>query len=83
MDCSPPDSSAHGIFQARVLEWGAIAFSEEYWSGLLFSTPGDLPNPGIKPTCLALADSFLTTEPPGKPFDVVKMYYFSLFLTII
>ena len=28
MDCSPPGSSIHGIFQARVLEWGAIAFSE-------------------------------------------------------
>ena len=28
MDCSPPGSSAHGIFQARVLEWGAIAFSK-------------------------------------------------------
>ena len=28
MDCSLPGSSAHGIFQARVLEWGAIAFSE-------------------------------------------------------
>ena len=27
MDCSPPDFSIHGIFQARVLEWGAIAFS--------------------------------------------------------
>ena len=27
MDRSPPDSSVHGIFQARVLEWGAIAFS--------------------------------------------------------
>ena len=27
MDCSPPGSSAHGIFQARVLEWDAIAFS--------------------------------------------------------
>ena len=26
-DCSPPDSSVHGIFQAKVLEWGAIAFS--------------------------------------------------------
>ena len=26
MDCSPPGSSIHGIFQARVLEWGAIAF---------------------------------------------------------
>ena len=29
MDCSPPGSSIHGIFQARVLEWGAIAFSME------------------------------------------------------
>ena len=28
MDCSPPGSSIHGIFQARVLEWGAITFSE-------------------------------------------------------
>jgi len=27
MDCSPPGTSVHGIFQARVLEWGAIAFS--------------------------------------------------------
>ena len=27
MDCSPPGSSIHGIFQARVLEWGAITFS--------------------------------------------------------
>ena len=34
MDCSPPGSSVHGIFQARVLEWGAIAFSStirNYW----------------------------------------------------
>ena len=30
MDCSLPGSSAHGIFQARVLEWGAIAFSNAY-----------------------------------------------------
>ena len=30
MDCSLPDSSVHGIFQARVLEWGAIAFSGVY-----------------------------------------------------
>jgi len=29
MDCSPPGSSVHGIFQARVLEWVAIAFSKE------------------------------------------------------
>ena len=29
MDCSPPGSSVHGVFQARVLEWGAIAFSDQ------------------------------------------------------
>ena len=29
MDCSLPGSSVHGIFQARVLEWGAIAFSQK------------------------------------------------------
>ena len=29
MDCSPPGSSVHVVFQARVLEWGAIAFSDE------------------------------------------------------
>ena len=29
MDCSPPGPSVHGIFQARVPEWGAIAFSAE------------------------------------------------------
>ena len=37
MDCSPPGSSVHGIFQAGVLEWGAIAFSvekTEHCSGL-------------------------------------------------
>ena len=37
MDCSLPGSSVHGIFQARVLEWGAIAFSESYLSTVFFS----------------------------------------------
>ena len=31
MDCSPPGSSVHGIFQAKVLEWGAIAFSKNIY----------------------------------------------------
>ena len=35
MDCSPPGSSIHGIFQARVLEWGATAFSGSFFYGLL------------------------------------------------
>ena len=34
MDCSLPGSSIHGIFQARVLEWGAIAFSANQWDVL-------------------------------------------------
>ena len=37
MDCSLPGSSIHGIFQARVLEWGTIAFSVEKKSYLIFS----------------------------------------------
>ena len=74
MDCNLPGFSVHGICQARVLEWGAIAFSgccslvmsnsfvtpwtvlhqappsmgfsrQEYWSGLLFPSPRDCPNP--------------------------------------
>ena len=37
MDCSPPGFSARGIFQARVLEWGAIAFSGGHHMHLLLS----------------------------------------------
>ena len=40
---------------------------QEYWSGSPFSSPGDLSNPGIEPVSPALADGFITTEPPGKP----------------
>ena len=44
VDCSPPGSSVHGIFQARVLEWGAIAFSDNV--GDLGSIPGLGISPG-------------------------------------
>ena len=55
MDCSLPGSSVHRILQARILEWVAIP------------PPGNLPNPGIKPTSHALAGGCFTTELPGKP----------------
>ena len=42
-------------------------FRQEYWSGLLFPSPGDCPIPGIKPTSPALASRFFTIEPCGKP----------------
>ena len=62
MHCSLPGSSATGIFQARTLEWVAIP------------TPGDLPDPGIKPTSPetpAFAGRVFTTEPPGKPQNML------------
>ena len=43
MDCSPPGSSIHGIFQARVLEWGAIAFSVTNLDSILKSRDITLP----------------------------------------
>ena len=72
MNCSSPVATwtatcpeAHGqaplsveFSQARILEWVAISFF------------GDLLNPGIEPTCPALAGKFFTTEPLGKPWVI-------------
>ena len=58
MDCNPPGSSVHGISQ------------EEYWNGLRFPSPGDLPNPGIEPASFmspALAGRFFTTSTTSAP----------------
>ena len=49
-----PGSSIHGISQARNLEWVAIP------------SPGDLPNPGLKPRSPALQADFLPSEPQGR-----------------
>ena len=40
---------------------------QEYWRGLPFPPPGDLPDPGIEPRFLALKADSLLSEPPGKP----------------
>ena len=45
---------------------------QEYWNGLPFHFPGDLPDPGIEPTSPALAGMLFTTEPPGKPYTSIK-----------
>ena len=46
----------------------SMGFSrQEYWSGVPFPSPGDLPNPGIEPRSPALQADALTSEPPGKP----------------
>ena len=45
---------------------------QEYRSGLLFPSPGDLPDPGIEPMSPTLQADALTSEPPGKPNLVVE-----------
>ena len=55
INCSPPNSSVHGILQARILDW----------IGFPCPPPGDLPYPSIEPAFLkspALADGFFTTS---------------------
>ena len=62
--CVPPWTVAHQAPLSMGLS------QQQYWSGLLFSPPGDLPDPGIKPTSpmsSALADGFFYPEPSGKP----------------
>ena len=54
VDCSPECSSVHGIEQ-------------EYWSGLPFPSPGDLPDLGIEPRSPALQADYLPTKLQGKP----------------
>ena len=45
---------------------------QEYWSGQPFSSPGDLPDPGIEPGSPALAGGFLTAEPPGESPKIMQ-----------
>ena len=68
MDCSPPGSSAHGIFQRRRLEWVAISCCRGS------SRPRD-------PTCIScvsLASGFFTTAPPGKPLLLLSHMHLRL-----
>ena len=51
----------------------SMGFSrQEYWNGLPFPSPGDLPNPGIKPESPTFQADALTSEPPGKPSAAAK-----------
>ena len=71
MDCSQPDSSVHGILQARILEWVAIPSSR------------DLPNSGIEPESLmspALAGRFFTTSTTWEAHSEVKIAQLCLIL---
>ena len=62
MDCSPPGSSAHGISQARILEWVAI----------FFSRGSSQPRDRTRVSCIA--GRFFTAKPPGKPPQRLVMW---------
>ena len=49
---------------------------QEYWSGLPFPSPRDLPDPGIEPVFLALAGSFFTADHQGSPITVLSIPLF-------
>ena len=53
IDCNWPGSSVHGILQVRILQW------------VPFLSPGDFPDPGIKPGSPAWQADSLPSEPPG------------------
>ena len=59
VDCSPQAPPSMGFSR------------QEYWSGLPFPSPGDLPDPGIERRSPALQADALTSEPPGKPYDKI------------
>ena len=57
----------------------SMGFSrQEYWSGLPFPSPGDLPNPGIKPGSPALQADSLPSEPPCKPLFLVRIMFMAM-----
>ena len=61
----------------------SMGFSrQEYWSGLPFPSPGDLPDPGIEPGSPALEADALTSEPPGKPISIYTTSYLYIHLLV-
>ena len=60
----------------------SIEFSrQEYWTGLPLPSPGDLPDPGMKPGSPALQADILPSEPPGKPLHTIPLPIQIQFLT--
>ena len=74
MDCSLPGSSVHGIFQARILEWGAIAFSDLYFQHSLFSQ--------AKIKCWFLGNFWSSEYSPLQFVDSIRQFKIYLYLNI-
>ena len=62
----------HGLYVTYQAPQSMEFSRQEYWSGLPFPSPGDLPNPGMAPGSPTLQADALPSEPPGKPVDMSK-----------
>ena len=71
IDCNPPGSSVHGIFQARTLEWVSI----------FFSRGSSEPSLGYWTQVSCLAGRFFTTGPPGKPYKYIPSCNLNIFFS--
>ena len=61
----------------------SLGFSrQEYWSGLPFLSPGDLPDPGVEPASPALAGGFFTAEPPEKPINMCMCVLRNIYINL-
>ena len=83
--CHPGDKQGEGsescsVVSNSVIPWTvacqaplSMGFSRyEYWSGLPFPSPGDLPDPGIEPGSLTMEADSVPSEPPAKPSKVKR-----------
>ena len=72
MACTQPGSSVHWIFR------------QEYWNGLPFPSPGDLPHPVIEPGSPSLQVDSFPTEPPGKSYyGYMGIIYCTVLFTLL
>ena len=64
----------NGLYVAHQAPLSMEFSRQEYWSGLPFPSPGDLPDPGIEPGSLALQADSLLSEPLGKPKQILTCW---------
>ena len=95
--CLPPERKwSHSVVSDSVTPWTVAYqallsmgfFRQGYWSGLPFPSPGDLPNPGIKPGLPTLQSDALSSEPPGKGLSIyysscMSWYLFSAYVSLL
>ena len=71
LDCSPPDSSVHGISQARILEWTAISFNKDFKKWLILKKEEEEAPEDLKPFYSTMDDYYCTSD----SFESLSWYW--------